>query len=82
MASMVGLFVPEDMRRWPATDPRDPTYQRDLASLELRGEPSGAMPATHHAPGSETPGAHAGTEDTQGHDGAAGHSQTGHESHE
>jgi hypothetical protein len=37
MAHMVGLFVPEDIRRWPAVDPRDPTYQRDLASLQGRG---------------------------------------------
>jgi hypothetical protein len=40
MASMVGLFVPDDMRRWPAIDPRDPTYRRDLASLEVRGASS------------------------------------------
>jgi hypothetical protein len=47
MASMVGLFVPDDMDRWPAVDPRDPTYQRDLASLELRGERDGSMAETH-----------------------------------
>ena len=38
MAHMVGLFVPEDMGRWPRIDPSDPTYQRDLASLQVRGE--------------------------------------------
>jgi hypothetical protein len=43
MASMVGLFVPDDMARWPAIDPRDPTYRRDLASLEVRGA-SSSMP--------------------------------------
>jgi hypothetical protein len=37
MASMVGLFVPDDMKRWPAINPRDPIYQRDLASLQIRG---------------------------------------------
>ena len=37
MAHMVGLFVPDDMSKWPAIDPSDPTYQRDLASLQVRG---------------------------------------------
>lgn len=48
MASMVGLFVPDDMKRWPAIDPRDAMYQRDLASLERRGGIAGAMPGMHH----------------------------------
>ncbi|HET7601364.1 MAG TPA: hypothetical protein VFK09_13790, partial [Gemmatimonadales bacterium] len=34
MAHMVGLFVPDDMSKWPAVDPRDPTLQKDLASLQ------------------------------------------------
>jgi hypothetical protein len=38
MAHMVALFVPDDMRKWPQIDPSDPTYQRDLASLQVRGE--------------------------------------------
>jgi hypothetical protein len=38
MAHMVGLFVPDDMSKWPAIDPKDPTYQRDLASLQVRGD--------------------------------------------
>jgi hypothetical protein len=38
MAHMVGLFVPDDMSKWPQIDPSDPTYQRDLASLQVRGE--------------------------------------------
>jgi hypothetical protein len=42
MASMVGLFVPDDMKRWPPIDPRDPVYRRDLASLETRGAAAGA----------------------------------------
>jgi len=33
MAHMVGLFVPDDMAKWPAVDPDDPDYQKDLASL-------------------------------------------------
>ena len=41
MAHMVGLFVPDDMSKWPAIDPRDPTYQRDLASLQVRGTRAG-----------------------------------------
>ncbi|HET6577612.1 MAG TPA: hypothetical protein VFG66_04780, partial [Gemmatimonadales bacterium] len=28
----------DDMSQWPKIDPRDPTYQRDLASLQVRGE--------------------------------------------
>ncbi|MEO6058308.1 MAG: hypothetical protein ABIQ49_15900 [Gemmatimonadales bacterium] len=37
MAHMVGLFVPDDMSGWPQIDPSDPTYQRDLLSLQVRG---------------------------------------------
>jgi hypothetical protein len=48
MASMVGLFVPDDMKRWPAIDPRDQTYQQDLASLEVRGAGARAMPGMNH----------------------------------
>jgi hypothetical protein len=66
MASMVGLFVPDDMKRWPVVDPRDATYQRDLASLEVRG----AAPASH--------GDHA----THGAHEVPGSPNTGHESHE
>ena len=38
MAHMVGLFVPDDMSKWPRIDPADPGYQRDLASLQVTGE--------------------------------------------
>jgi hypothetical protein len=51
MASMVGLFVPDDMKQWPSIDPRDPTYRRDLASLEVRGASTGAMPGMSHEHG-------------------------------
>jgi hypothetical protein len=83
MASMVGLFVPDEMRRWPAVNPRDPTYQRDLASLELRGAPAESMPGMQHGRVAETHGTHDEEEDTPDEAaGAGGHSQTGHESHE
>jgi len=48
MASMVGLFVPDEMKDWPSIDPRDPVYRRDLASLEVRGAGSGSMPGMQH----------------------------------
>lgn len=48
MAHMVGLFVPDNMKRWPAIDPRDPIYQRDLASLQVRGPGDGSMRGMHH----------------------------------
>jgi hypothetical protein len=48
MASMVGLFVPDNMKRWPAIDPRDPTYQRDLASLQVRGAATGSTSGSRH----------------------------------
>ncbi len=47
MAHMVGLFVPDDMAKWPAINPADPTYQRDLASLQVRGA-NGQMEGMHH----------------------------------
>jgi hypothetical protein len=31
--------VPDDMSKWPQIDPSNLTYQRDLASLQVRGEP-------------------------------------------
>ncbi len=33
MAHMVGLFAPDDIDEWPAIDPEDPEYQKDIASL-------------------------------------------------
>lgn len=47
MAHMVGLFVPDDMSKWPKIDPTDPTYKKDLASLEVRGS-MGDMKGMHH----------------------------------
>jgi hypothetical protein len=51
MASMVGLFVPDDIRRWPAINPRDPIYQRDLASLQVRGAPARSQGVNHNPHG-------------------------------
>ena len=30
---MVGLFAPDDPARWPAIDPNDPDYRKDLADI-------------------------------------------------
>jgi hypothetical protein len=45
MAHMSGIFSPDDMRKWPAIDPGNPDYQRDLASLQVRG--TGEAAARH-----------------------------------
>lgn len=37
MAHIVGLFVPNKLSEWPAIQPSDPIFQRDLASLQVRG---------------------------------------------
>jgi hypothetical protein len=86
MASMVGLFVPDDMRRWPPIDPRDATYRRDLASLEVRGESSsipegttGNDGASHTSHGDD----HSKAGDAAGEeDAAVSQPHDGHESHE
>jgi hypothetical protein len=38
MASMVGLFAPDHYREWPALDPADPYYRRDLVDLLANGQ--------------------------------------------
>lgn len=45
MAHMAGLFVPDDMDQWPAIDPGNPEYQRDLTALQVRGTDAGGE---HH----------------------------------
>jgi hypothetical protein len=35
MGNMLGVIAPDDLRRWPALNPADPVFQRDLASLGL-----------------------------------------------
>ncbi len=47
MASMVGLFAPDDMSQWPAIDPASPDYKRDMASLQVRGEEGHGRHAGH-----------------------------------
>jgi hypothetical protein len=81
MASMVGLFVPDNMKRWPTVDPRDATYQRDLASLEVRGAASGSREGHHHGGTAEEPASH-GTQSAQDAQNVPGSPHTGHESHE
>ncbi|MDX2193996.1 MAG: hypothetical protein NW201_11615 [Gemmatimonadales bacterium] len=41
MAHMVGIFVPDDISKWPTIDPNDVDFQRDLAVLNLQGEDGG-----------------------------------------
>jgi hypothetical protein len=33
MGNMFAVIAPDDLRRWPAIDPRDPEFKRDMASL-------------------------------------------------
>jgi hypothetical protein len=37
MASIVGLFAPDDLRQWPTIEIENPIFQVDLASLEMMG---------------------------------------------
>jgi hypothetical protein len=79
MAHMVGLFVPEDMSKWPVVDTADPIMRRDLASLKVPGyedalAPAGAEEHHHGSPAGE--GEQTGQE---GHGAAAAHrSHDGH----
>jgi hypothetical protein len=86
MASMVGLFVPDDMRQWPKIDPRDPTYRRDLASLQIRGaSTTGPEGATGNAASHSSHGAHLSDTDAAGEgeqDGTVSQPHSSHESHE
>lgn len=63
MAHMAGLFTPDDMSKWPAIDPANPAYQRDMASLQARGTGAGGHENGGH-------GDHGSNADQQGH---AGH---------
>ena len=40
MASIVGLFAPDNLRLWPTIEIENPIFQVDLASLEMRGSGS------------------------------------------
>lgn len=35
MGNMLAVIAPDDLRRWPAIDPADPQFKRDMASLGL-----------------------------------------------
>jgi hypothetical protein len=50
MAHMVGLFVPDDLSKWPKVDTSDPTLRKDLASLQVPGygDAGGGMQHMHH----------------------------------
>jgi len=63
MAHMVGLFVPDDMSKWPAVDKADPVMRRDLASLQVPGYEDAAAPqesGRHDHTGSPGGGEHEG----------------------
>jgi hypothetical protein len=64
MAHMSGIFTPDDMSKWPAIDPSNPDYQRDLASLQVRG--TGEAAAEHPA-GHDMHGGHEMSAEHQGH---------------
>ncbi|HSE67890.1 MAG TPA: hypothetical protein VLB12_12965, partial [Gemmatimonadales bacterium] len=49
MGHMSGLFAPDDMSKWPAIDLSNPTFQRDMASLEMRGMDMGEGEHDHGA---------------------------------
>lgn len=55
MAHMVGLFVPDDISKWPAIDLEDPEYQKDLASLadQFSKIPDMKMNHEQHDPGDD-----------------------------
>ena len=38
MAEIVGSSPPSSMARWPAIDPDNPTFQKDIMSLKMRGQ--------------------------------------------
>jgi hypothetical protein len=48
MAHMVGLFVPDDMSKWPKVDTADPTLRKDLASLQVPGYDDAGGGDMHH----------------------------------
>ncbi len=48
MAHIAALFAPDNVKAWPAVDLADPTFQTDLASLELRGAGGDGMDGHDH----------------------------------
>jgi len=49
MGHMSGLFAPDDISKWPAIDLSNPTFQKDMASLEMRGMDMGEGEHDHGA---------------------------------
>jgi hypothetical protein len=43
MANILGVFAPDSYSRWPAIDPNDPTFLKDIASLPIVVPTSGAL---------------------------------------
>ena len=58
MAHMVGLFVPDDMKKWPSVNASDPVYRRDLASLQVRGAEGSMLDRPKNHGGSRHEGHH------------------------
>lgn len=52
MAHISGIFVPDNLKQWPAIDEADPEFQKDLASLELMGPDPGGEEHGEHNHGS------------------------------
>lgn len=52
MAHMVGLFVPDDLAKWPAIDPENETFRKDMVSLKAdphgNALPEDDMPGMDH----------------------------------
>jgi hypothetical protein len=50
MGELVGIFAPDDMRKWPAIDYTDLVYARDLAHYGVLGKQEVSEHAHHHTP--------------------------------
>ena len=35
MGNMFAVIAPDDLKKWPAIDPADPQFKRDMASLGI-----------------------------------------------
>jgi hypothetical protein len=61
MGSLVGIYAPSDLSRWPTVEPSDTTFQRDLRFLARRGTTMRRMSAENASPATAD-SAHAGHE--------------------
>jgi hypothetical protein len=64
MAHMVGLFVPDDLSKWPPIDPENETFRKDMVSL--KADPHGNALPDDDMPGMDMKGM-----DHSGHGAAA-----------